>query len=574
MCSRDDLLARCWADVIVGEDAINRVIGRLRRLGEDSRAFTIETLPRVGYRLLPETPYADGGSAERAPAPPPLPLPPTTRTARPPVLAVLAFDNLCEGEDMGWFSDGVSEEIQQAMSRAAGLKLIGRASCFQFRGPHKNAANVGVALSATHVLDGSVRRSGQRVRISAQLVECERQTVAWSDRFERELTDIFAVQDEIASAVAAALRVALAPLKPAPVDPAVYDRYLQARALLVEGSLDEAGRARAFGLLEEVVAAAPTFARAWGALAIERAWWLRFGETDSDRSVHRAAAIRAAETALTLDPAMGLAHQALSYLEPFGRHAAREALQQRALDVAAQDPEVLSFHSRFCQIVGRMAEATRHARLAYELSPLDVRVAAQYVSALCAGGEPDDCGQLWDQLLARWPRSELVAFYAGFWTASRRDWARFDNVLAHLGAGRPPFWREAVEPLARLRRDDPDYWATQLAQAREVLARTGAIHLQTIASIHAAGYADTAFELVETASFNQIWDPDGPSPADGVNSGVIFRPANRSMIDDPRFVRLCAKLGLCDYWVATDRWPDCADSTPYDFQAAARAAIA
>jgi TolB-like protein len=446
---------------------------------------------------------------------------------------VLAFDNLCEGEDMGWFSDGVSEEIQQAMSRAAGLKLIGRASCFQFRGPHKNAANVGASLSATHVLDGSVRRSGQRVRISAQLVECEGQTVAWSDRFERELTDIFAVQDEIASAVAAALRVALAPLKPEPVDPAVYDRYLQARALLVEGSLAEAGRARAFGLLKEVVAAAPTFARAWGALAIERAWWLRFGDTDPDRSVHRAAATQAAETALMLDPAMGLAHQALSYLEPFGRHA----------------------------------------RLAYELSPLDVRVAAQYVSALCAGGEPDDCGQLWDHLLARWPRSELVAFYAGFWTASGQDWARFDNVLAHLGAARPPFWREAVEPLARLRRDDPDYWATQLAQARETLARTGAVHLQTIASIHAAGYADSAFDLVQTASFEQIWDPDGPSPADGVNSGVIFRPANRSMIDDPRFVRLCAKLGLCDYWVATGRWPDCADSTPYDFRAAAHAAI-
>lgn len=565
--SRDDLLAHCWAGVVVGEDALNRVIGRLRRLGEESGAFSIETIPRVGYRLLAQ--IAEGEHQVAAPAPPPLPLPPAARSTRPPVLAVLAFDNLCEGEDMGWFSDGVSEEIQQCMSRAEGLKIIGRASSFQFRGPHKNAANVGLALGATHVLDGSVRRSSQRVRISAQLVECHDQTIVWSDRFERELTDIFAVQDEIASAVAAALQVALAPLKPPPVDPAVYDRYLRARALLVEGSLDAPGRAGAFDLLGEVVAAAPTFARAWGALAIERAWWLRFGDSEANRAGDRESATRAAETALALDPAMGLAYQALSYLEPFGRHAAREALQERALQAAPQDPEVLSFHSRFCQIVGRMAEAERHARLAYELNPLDVRVATQYVSSLCAAGEPDDGGRLWEHLLARWPRSELVAFYAGFWTASGRDWARFDMIRAHLGAGRPPFWREAVEPLARLRREDPDYWSGQLTQARESLARTGAVHLQTIVAIHAAGFAEAAFELAEAAAFDQIWDADGPSPVDGVNSGVIFRPANRAMIDDPRFITLCGKLGLVDYWVTTDRWPDCADATPYDFRAAA-----
>ncbi|HEY2049692.1 MAG TPA: winged helix-turn-helix domain-containing protein [Caulobacteraceae bacterium] len=567
MCSRDDLLSLCWADVVVGEDALNRVIGRLRRLGEETGAFSIQTIPRVGYRLM-----AEGSEHPSAPAPPPLPVPVAGPAAGPPVLAVLAFDDLCEGEDMAWFTDGVSEEIQQRVSRADGLKIIGRASSFQFRGPHKNAAHVGATLGATHILDGSVRRSGQRVRISAQLVECHEQTIVWSDRFERELTDIFAVQDGIAIAVAAALQVALAPLKPSHVDMAVYDRYLQARALLVEGSIDLAGRARAFDLLEEVVAGAPNFARAWSALAIERAWWLRFGDNRADRSLTRASAVHAAEIALSLDPAMGLAHQALSYLEPFGRHAAREALQERALEAAPQDPEVLSFHSRFCQIVGRMAEAGRHARLAYELNPLDVRVAAQYVSALCGSGESDACGELWEHLLVRWPRSGLVAFYAGFWTASRRDWARFDVVCAHLGDGRPPFWAEAVEPLARLRREDPDYWADQVARAQETLVRSGAVHLQTIVSIHAAGLTESAFELAEAAAFDQIWDADGPSPVDGVNSGVIFRPDNRPMIDDPRFVRLCGKLGLCDYWIATNRWPDCADTTPYDFRAAARAA--
>jgi TolB-like protein len=127
-----------------------------------------------------------------------------------PLLAVLAFDNLSGDAEMAYFSDGVSEEILQTVARGAELKVIGRGSSFQFRGRDKAAAHVAAALSATHVLDGSVRRSGNKVRIAANLIECERETTIWSDRFDRELSDVFALQDEIAAAVAAALKVAFA----------------------------------------------------------------------------------------------------------------------------------------------------------------------------------------------------------------------------------------------------------------------------------------------------------------------------------------------------------------------------
>jgi adenylate cyclase len=131
--------------------------------------------------------------------------------AAEPLLAVLAFDNLSGDPEMAYFSDGVSEEIQQSVARGADLKVVGRTSSFQFRGPEKAAGRIGVALNATHVLDGAVRRSGQRVRISAQLVECARDTTLWSDRFDGQLDDVFTLQDEIAAAVAAALRVVFAP---------------------------------------------------------------------------------------------------------------------------------------------------------------------------------------------------------------------------------------------------------------------------------------------------------------------------------------------------------------------------
>ena len=204
--SRDELLTRCWRGVVVGEDAITRVIGRLRRLvdGVGQGAFKLETITKVGYRLV------STGRVDEARQRPVLALAP----AAAPRLAVLAFDTLCEGEDMAWFSTGVSEEILQTVASGVALEVIGRGSSFHFRGAEKSASHVAAALNVTHLLDGSVRRLGPTVRISAQLIECAGQTALWSDRFDRELSDPLAVQDEIAGAVAAALAIVFAPRQP------------------------------------------------------------------------------------------------------------------------------------------------------------------------------------------------------------------------------------------------------------------------------------------------------------------------------------------------------------------------
>jgi TolB-like protein/DNA-binding winged helix-turn-helix (wHTH) protein len=199
--SRDELLARCWHGVVVGEDAITRVMGRLRRLleGVGQGEFKLETLTKVGYRLVPAGGVGDA-PAWQGPAP-----------AAEPRLAVLAFDNLCEDDDLDWFSTGVSEEILQTVASGVDLEVIGRGSSFQFRGAEKSASHVAAALNVTHLLDGSVRRRGPMVRVSAQLIECASQTALWSDRFDRELSDCLAVQDEIARAVTAALTAVFSP---------------------------------------------------------------------------------------------------------------------------------------------------------------------------------------------------------------------------------------------------------------------------------------------------------------------------------------------------------------------------
>jgi TolB-like protein len=191
--SRDELIDTCWGGRVVGDDAVSRCVAALRRLAALFGGLAIETIPRVGYRL--DEVRADGCAPGVA--------------RREVLVAILPFDTLSDDVEMSWFSEGVSEEIFQAVGRCTALKVLGRAASFQFRGPHKVVSQVAAEFRATHVLDGSVRRHEQRVRICAHLIECGGQTTLWSQRFERELADVFALQDAIAEAVAQALREAL-----------------------------------------------------------------------------------------------------------------------------------------------------------------------------------------------------------------------------------------------------------------------------------------------------------------------------------------------------------------------------
>ena len=186
-----------------------------------------------------------------------------TPRAREPLLAVLPFDNLSDDREMQFFSDGVSEEIIQRLSRGAQMKVIGRTSSFQFRGADKTARNVAKELNCSHILDGSIRRAGGRVRIAAHLVEAASQTTLWSDRYDRSLEDIFAVQDEISEHIAAALDQTFTSFSTKAIDPAVYDLYL--RASPKSYAPDELRTN--VGLLEVATQRAPHFAEAWGRLA-------------------------------------------------------------------------------------------------------------------------------------------------------------------------------------------------------------------------------------------------------------------------------------------------------------------
>jgi adenylate cyclase len=509
----------------------------------------------------------EGKAGASMPTRQPAPLSPAPAGAEP-LLAVLAFDNLSGDPEMAYFSDGVSEEIQQTVAGGADLKVIGRASSFQFRGADKAAARIAQALSATHVLDGSVRRAGSRVRIAAQLVECRGETTLWSDRFDRDLTDIFALQDEIAAEVARALKTTFARAPPPPpIDPAVYELFLRSRTFAYSETNIQQVRN-----LEEVVARAPAFARGWAVLARARAFTLlHYGAAAAAAGLTPDQATQAAETALRLDPGMGLAYLALADLEPWAAYAAREALHEKALAAAPNDADVLANVSRHLNTVGRIQEGLALARRAYELDPMSPMVPTLLGVNLSLAGQDEEASRVTDAALTRWPELRFLAANAMLFAAQRGNRTRVEELIRSLpaDAAGDEALRNSIPISRNMLAPDPDSIRAILQDQQDALARAGTVSLYITTYLYRWGLEDEAFELLDRTSFAQAFRPGGTPPAGGASQGVIF---NRSIgiCSDPRFPRLCAKLGLADYWLETGKWPDCADDVPYDFRAEVR----
>jgi TolB-like protein len=551
--TRDTLAATCWGGRAVGDDVINRVIHLLRALADRAGAhgFTIHTIAKVGYRLVAAEPAADA--------------PVETR------LAVLAFDNLTGDPDLGYFADGVTEEILHTVAKTTTLKVVGRSSSFSLRGADKSADRAAVLLGATHVLDGSVRRADGRLRITAQLEVCATRTPLWSDRFERSLADVFAVQDEIAAAVAAALNVAFAPSPDlGPIDPEAYDLYLRARSPGEEWLMPDAT------LLEKAVARAPRFAAAWALLALTRAATLRWGYGRGEFAEQRAAIVTSVETALALDPGAALAHLAMGTFLPIcGHFVENRRMTLKALAAAPHDSLVLAYACGHYDVIGRQRAAFAYAARAYELDPRSI--GWYYAYMLEALGRRSEADETYDRDMLRWGPLVAVAANALRSAFERGDWERYDGLrarahptvlnhplayLVHASAERLRNWSDAVATAA-------------LDEVRRNVRETGTTGLTLPATLCSRGRADEVYRILEEASFAHLFEPEGALPPGEFGLNVLFTPLSRAMRRDPRFVQLCAKLGLCDFWIATDEWPDCTDEVApfYDLRSDARALV-
>ncbi len=223
-----------------------------------------------------------------------------------PSIAVLPFVNLSNDPEQEFFSDGISEELLNLLVRVEGLKVASRTSSFTYKGANRNIPDIARELKVDHILEGSVRRAANRVRITAQLIDTDSDRHLWSDTFDRELTDIFTIQDEIANAIVAALRQELGTGLDAVTVEAdttnldAYQLYLKARSLFVARK----NLAESIRLFEQAIAMDLNFARAWEGLAaahLVSASWLAGDGID-----HNGLAFEAANRALEIDPGLSM----------------------------------------------------------------------------------------------------------------------------------------------------------------------------------------------------------------------------------------------------------------------------
>jgi tetratricopeptide (TPR) repeat protein len=400
------------------------------------------------------------------------------------------------------------------------------------------------------------------VRVSVHLVEAVSRTTLWSDRYDRGLEDIFAVEDEISERIASALDQAFSSFSTRTVDPAVYDLYLRASPQSYAPDELRTG----IGLLEVVAQRAPHFVEAWGRLAFLRSF-LHLYLPFADRAASAARVVREASHALALDAGNVDALMArFLVMPPFGRFIEADEFLQRA-QRAPGAGDTRRYIGWSLRTMGRVREGLQESEAAYRLDPLDPMSANLVALARMAAGRVAEAVPVFEDLVERvpgmsFPVSSLLRAYS-----FQEDWAAVDRLL-DLAARRQLREFEDGLPFIRTKRDPTSRnigaWRGAL---REHVGRTGSIDISRLVYSAHLGLVEDAYAAAENARLGPAGTSDDLMGPDGYRPSLMFQAGMPELRNDPRFARLCARLGLVEYWLATDRWPDCADEVPYDFKA-------
>jgi len=304
-------------------------------------------------------------------------------------ICVLPFANMSGESEQEYFSDGISEDIITDLSKVSALSIVARNTAFMFKGQTVDVKEVAKTLGVSHVLEGSVRKAGNRVRITAQLIDGEAGDHVWADRFDRDLTDIFEIQDEISKAIVDALRVKLLPKEKSAIESRgtsnidAYNLYLMARQQWISGTFGSTRRDEAIvRLCQEATLLDPDYAQAWALLALAQLE-LRFVHGRDEN------ALPAAERALEIDPALPEAHCIKArYLEEEGR--AKEAEQQirTALKLDPESWEVNREVARMLFRHGRIPEAIPFFEKAESLMDSDWSNPMMLITCYDSVGDP------------------------------------------------------------------------------------------------------------------------------------------------------------------------------------------
>jgi TolB-like protein/Tfp pilus assembly protein PilF len=380
--AKEQLLEEVWRGTFVEEGSLTRTISVLRKLlgsGAQGRAYII-TVPKRGYRFAARVEEASQREA-----------PPGTPKV---LLAVLPFEDLSVHKRHGYFSDGLTEEMITQLGRLTPERLgvIARTSAMQYRSTNKGIQRIGRELGVSYVLEGSVRREGSRVRVSAQLIQVSDQTHRWTGSYERELHDVLALQSDVAWAIAREIEIKLAPRErerlaaAGTVNPQSYEDYLKGRYLWnirTQEALEKSIR-----YFERAIRSEPRHAAAYAGLADS---YLTLQDSDflSPR-VATSKAKSAAATALQIDESLAEAHISLAHAHFHQLDwPAAEREFDRGIELNPSYSTAHFYYANYLLAVGRPAEAIEEAGRARALDPVSLPAQTNVAMILCLAGQPD-----------------------------------------------------------------------------------------------------------------------------------------------------------------------------------------
>ncbi len=453
-------------------------------------------------------------------------------------IAVLPFVNMSGDIENEYFSDGLSEELLNVLAKMPELKVVGRTSSFKFKGTNEDLRMIGQQLGVAHVLEGSVRQSGLKVRITAQLIDTETGFHLWSETFDRELDDIFAIQDEISASVAAALKVTLLGeevAKPAEIhgteNVEAYNAFLQGRYFFQHETFENLEKA--IGFLERAIEIDPAYAAAYAELSLAQQRWVGGYPNSPDFTTGMPIARQYAERALTLDDNLPEAHIAMAVIHSgydWDWEAAEREVK-RALDL---DPSNLFALRELADIHygwGRFDEAISVLKSTLELDPLSLRMMSGLGDALVAAGRYEEGIAAFQRAMAIDPSIARQNVGIGY---ALMLLERFDEASTYFAA-EPVAWMADLGRTLLLRRTGDR--ATWLATVEKYTADYGEQNSFQIAELYADGaMPDEAFHWLDRGY--EIRDP-------GL-AGAYSDELLASLHDDPRWPVFMKKMGFAD----------------------------
>ena len=448
-------------------------------------------------------------------------------------IAVLPFVNMSSDVEQEYFSDGISEELLNLLAKIPQLRVISRSSAFSYKGKNIKLAQVADELHVAHILEGSVRKSGNQVRITAQLIEARSDTHLWSETFDRQLDDIFAIQDEIAATVVEQLKITL--LGELPVqqktNPQVYSLYLQGNYF--RNLRDKENMEKAQAAYEQALAIDPDYAPAWVGLGYVYQEQTRSGYLPEAEGA--VLAMQTVEKALELDPNNAVAWSSLGYLKrthEWDWKGAKAAVD-KALQLEPNNINVLGASASISITSGDAIKAIDLFRKILEKDPLDLASLRALGTTLLRQGELDETLDIFNKIKDVNPDYPSVNISIGMVYLFRGDPARALDEFEKESNELVRLFNKAIAYFSLGNEDD------SLTLLDEYIEKYGDDAPYPVAMIHAwRGENDAAFEWLEKAYQDHT-------------QFLIYILGNgylKGLHTDPRYPAFLEKMGLLEYW--------------------------